>query len=282
VLVDHAEQPRADRDRTGGDSRSSPSPLGSVRRGSRWTATWSLWARRHAGDRAFPSERARAQPDVGSDAGWRRALRHGDPQSATTRNVITLSSSIVERALGRRCSRTGARDVRVDRRRPEVSAEDSVTRDAKRYQVRGGQTIGIAQWRSWARPCWSAGRSCRGDGARAERKELALYALMVTDVLAHGTEMLVAGDVAAVARAWRRADDAHIELPGVMTAERSGAEGDDRALTDAARAPTESDGASRQAVRAGIGPGIGREDVHRRRRGSRSGSSGLGQTFYRD
>ena len=58
------------------------------------------------------------------------------------------------------------------------------------------------------------------DALRREResKELALYALMVTDVLAHATEMLVAGDTAAVARSFGvDADDGTIELPGVMS-----------------------------------------------------------------
>ena len=54
--------------------------------------------------------------------------------------------------------------------------------------------------------------------AERESKELALYALMVTDVLEHGTEMLVAGDVAAVARSFGvQADDGTINLPGVMS-----------------------------------------------------------------
>ena len=51
------------------------------------------------------------------------------------------------------------------------------------------------------RACSSARTSCstRCAAARAT-SELALYALMVTDVLEHGTEMLVAGDTAAVER----------------------------------------------------------------------------------
>ena len=51
-----------------------------------------------------------------------------------------------------------------------------------------------------------------------EAKDLALYALMVTDVVAKGTEMLVAGDVGAVARSFGvEATDSTIELPGVMS-----------------------------------------------------------------
>ena len=58
---------------------------------------------------------------------------------------------------------------------------------------------------------------------RRERdaKELQLYALMVTDVLSKGTDMLVAGDTAAVARSFgTSAKDSMIELPGVMSSKK--------------------------------------------------------------
>jgi manganese-dependent inorganic pyrophosphatase len=101
----------------------------------------------------------------------------------------------------------------------DLTADEIVSQDAKRYQVRGDQEICIAQI------------EVVGDGLlerkdellqalRRERedKDLALYALMVTDVVAKGTEMLVAGDVAAVARSFGvEAADSTIELPGVMS-----------------------------------------------------------------
>jgi manganese-dependent inorganic pyrophosphatase len=47
---------------------------------------------------------------------------------------------------------------------------------------------------------------------------LALYALMITDVIAKATTMLVAGDVGTVARSFGvDASDSTIELPGVMS-----------------------------------------------------------------
>ena len=100
-----------------------------------------------------------------------------------------------------------------------ISAEEIITRDAKRYQVRGGQTICIAQVEVVGR-----GLLERKDellaALRRERKnkELALYALMVTDVLERGTEMLVAGDYPAVARSFGvEQHDSTIELPGIMS-----------------------------------------------------------------
>jgi manganese-dependent inorganic pyrophosphatase len=51
-----------------------------------------------------------------------------------------------------------------------------------------------------------------------EAKDLAMYALMVTDVVDKGTQMLIAGDVAAVARSFDvEPADSTIELPGVMS-----------------------------------------------------------------
>jgi len=53
---------------------------------------------------------------------------------------------------------------------------------------------------------------------RREDKDYLLYALMVTDILSKGTELLVAGDVAAVARTFDApSTDSTIELPGVMS-----------------------------------------------------------------
>jgi len=100
-----------------------------------------------------------------------------------------------------------------------VSAEDIIKRDAKRYQLQGDQTIAIAQIEVVGK-----GLLERKDellaAMRRERddKELHLYALMVTDVLSKGTDMLVAGDAAAVARSFgTTAHDHVIELPGVMS-----------------------------------------------------------------
>jgi manganese-dependent inorganic pyrophosphatase len=101
----------------------------------------------------------------------------------------------------------------------QVSAEAIVARDAKRYQVRGGQEICIAQVEVVGKSLLerkdellSAMRTVR-DG-----DDLHLYALMVTDVLSKGTDLLVSGDVAGVARAFGvTVQDSTIELPGVMS-----------------------------------------------------------------
>jgi manganese-dependent inorganic pyrophosphatase len=100
-----------------------------------------------------------------------------------------------------------------------VSAKTIISQDAKRYHIRGGQTICIAQIEVVGKALLERKDELL-QALRDERqnKELALYALMVTDVLEHGTEMLVAGDAYAVARSFGvEPNDSTIELPGVMS-----------------------------------------------------------------
>jgi manganese-dependent inorganic pyrophosphatase len=101
----------------------------------------------------------------------------------------------------------------------EVSADEIVVRDAKRYQVGGGSEICIAQIEVVGRGLLERKTELLDAMARErDNKGLQLYALMVTDVMEKGTELLVAGDTASVARAFGvSAQDSTIELPGVMS-----------------------------------------------------------------
>ncbi len=101
----------------------------------------------------------------------------------------------------------------------EVSADEIITRDAKAYELSGGQTICIAQIEVVGKGLLER-RAELLEALRSERerRDLQLYALMVTDVLSKGTDMLVAGDTVAVARSFEvEATDSTIELPGVMS-----------------------------------------------------------------
>ncbi|MFL5861402.1 MAG: putative manganese-dependent inorganic diphosphatase, partial [Solirubrobacteraceae bacterium] len=101
----------------------------------------------------------------------------------------------------------------------DLSAEDIISRDAKRYEVRGGHEICIAQVEVVGRALLERKEELL-EALRRERekRELAIYALMITDVIDKGTDMLVAGDVAAVARSFGTdQSDSTIELPGVMS-----------------------------------------------------------------
>jgi manganese-dependent inorganic pyrophosphatase len=101
----------------------------------------------------------------------------------------------------------------------EVPAQEIISRDAKEYQLASGQTICIAQVEVVGKSLLER-RSELLEALRGERenRNLALYALMITDVISKGTDMLVAGDVAGVARTFGVSpEDSTIELPGVMS-----------------------------------------------------------------
>ena len=100
-----------------------------------------------------------------------------------------------------------------------VPGEDIVGRDVKEYEVGPGQTISIAQVET-------VGDSLQErkdellDALRAQREREGhlLSALMVTDILAKGSDLLVAGDLAPVERAFdSEADEGVLDLPGVMS-----------------------------------------------------------------
>jgi manganese-dependent inorganic pyrophosphatase len=101
----------------------------------------------------------------------------------------------------------------------EVSSEEIISRDAKQYEISGGHTICIAQIEVVGKSLLERKSELLETMRRErERRGLHLYALMITDVLSKGTDMLVAGDVVSVARSFGAdAQDSAIELPGVMS-----------------------------------------------------------------
>ena len=94
-----------------------------------------------------------------------------------------------------------------------------VSRDAKQYQVSSGNTICIAQIEVVGNALLDRKDELLEAMRKArESRDLELYALMVTDVLTKGTELLVVGDTATVARSFGvEPQDSQIELPGVMS-----------------------------------------------------------------
>jgi manganese-dependent inorganic pyrophosphatase len=139
--------------------------------------------------------------------------------SATTTERDRAVVGYLERALAVDARELGREMFESTTDVSGVSAETIISQDAKRYEVRDGQTICIAQVEVVGRGLLERKDELL-EALRRERrnKELALYALMVTDVLEHGTEMLVAGDTAAVARSFGvEPHDGTIELPGVMS-----------------------------------------------------------------
>jgi manganese-dependent inorganic pyrophosphatase len=100
-----------------------------------------------------------------------------------------------------------------------VTADELVRRDAKNYQSGSGQPFTVAQVEVVGKSLMDRKDELL-DAMRREqvRKGVQLYALMITDVLDKGTELLIAGDTHAVGRAFGvEARDHVIDLPGVMS-----------------------------------------------------------------
>jgi manganese-dependent inorganic pyrophosphatase len=101
----------------------------------------------------------------------------------------------------------------------DVSAKEIITRDAKEYELLSGHRISIAQVEVVGKSILERKQELLDAlGQERENRRLHMYALMITDVLSKGTDLLVAGDVAAVSRTLgANVQDSLIELPGVMS-----------------------------------------------------------------
>jgi manganese-dependent inorganic pyrophosphatase len=101
----------------------------------------------------------------------------------------------------------------------QVPPDEIVSRDAKEYQLRNGNTICIAQIETVGKGLLERKDELLEAMRHVQsRNEYQFFALMVTDILSKGTDLLVAGDMAAVERTFDRpAEDSVIELPGVMS-----------------------------------------------------------------
>jgi manganese-dependent inorganic pyrophosphatase len=100
-----------------------------------------------------------------------------------------------------------------------IPAEEVITRDAKEYGTAGGHTICVAQIETVGKALLERQTELI-DAMEAARRASGsqYYALMVTDILSKGTDLLVAGDRAPVERAFgERMEDGRLELPGVMS-----------------------------------------------------------------
>ena len=139
--------------------------------------------------------------------------------SPTTTDRDHAVVEYLERVLALDAAKLGREMFEATADVSDLTADQIVSQDAKRYQVRGDQEICVAQIEVVG-PALDERREelLHALSAQREAKDLLLYALMVTDVVAKGTEMLIAGDVAAVARGFGvEPTDSTIELPGVMS-----------------------------------------------------------------
>ncbi len=139
--------------------------------------------------------------------------------SATTTERDQHVVDYLERVLAIDAAEFGRRMFEATSDVSEVSAEDIISRDAKQYHSSSGHQICIAQIEVVGKSLLERSQELIAAMRKArESRDLQLYALMVTDVLSKGTDLLVAGDVATVGRAFGVAPhDSTIELPGVMS-----------------------------------------------------------------
>jgi manganese-dependent inorganic pyrophosphatase len=139
--------------------------------------------------------------------------------SPTTTERDHAAVAYLERVLAIDATDFGRRMFESTSDVSEVDAIEIVQRDAKEYAVGDGQSLVIAQIETVG----DAVLERRGElleelAALRESRHLALYALMVTDIMAKGTKMLVAGDHASLERVFGRpVVDGTIDLPGVMS-----------------------------------------------------------------
>ena len=116
----------------------------------------------------------------------------------------------------------------------ELPAEEILSRDAKEYEAAGGQTICIAQVETVGRSLLERKDellAALGEGR--ERNGYSVFALMVTDILSKGTELIAAGDRGTLERAFDEPiSDGIVSLPGVMSRKKQVAP---KLLTAAAR-----------------------------------------------
>ena len=139
--------------------------------------------------------------------------------SATTTERDRAVVEYLERVLAVDASEIGREMFEATSDVSELSADQIVSRDAKQYQVSSGNTICIAQIEVVGDALLDRKDELLEAMRKArESRDLELYALMVTDVLTKGTELLVVGDTATVARSFGvEPHDSQIELPGVMS-----------------------------------------------------------------
>jgi manganese-dependent inorganic pyrophosphatase len=109
----------------------------------------------------------------------------------------------------------------------DVAAADLVTRDLKEYELDNGRTLSVAQIETVGRAVFD-----RSDELHAaaeehrERRDHVLFALMLTDILAQHTRLIVTGNESLAERAFDKpVADGAIELPGVMSRKKQVAPG---------------------------------------------------------
>jgi manganese-dependent inorganic pyrophosphatase len=139
--------------------------------------------------------------------------------SPTTTERDRVTATYLESLLGLDASEFGREMFERSSDVHDVAAADLVTRDLKEYELDGDRTLSVAQIESVGRAVFErADELLSAVEKHRERRDQVLFALMLTDILARDTLLLVAGADAIVERAFGKpVVDGRIELPGVMS-----------------------------------------------------------------
>ena len=139
--------------------------------------------------------------------------------SPTTTERDRAAAKFLEGALGLDAVELGREMFEKTSDVSQLSPEQIITRDLKEYDAGGGRTMSIAQIETVG-----SALAQREDEllealrSQREKRDYAVSALMVTDILAQATELLSAGDTGVVGRAFDvPASEGPINLPGVMS-----------------------------------------------------------------
>lgn len=137
--------------------------------------------------------------------------------TATDRDRLVVE--YLERAIGVDATEFGSEMFEAGSDVTDVSAADIVARDAKEYTVLDGETIAIAQIEVVGPGLLSRADELREALERARASDgHVLAALMITDIVDKGTDLLVAGDPSAVEQAFdAKLANGSLSLPGVMS-----------------------------------------------------------------
>src|SRR4051794_34068244 len=139
--------------------------------------------------------------------------------SPTTTERDRSVTTYLERVLGLDATEFGSAMFEETSDVSELRAEEIIARDAKEYAVANGQTICIAQVETVGRALLERTDDLlEALGAVREREGYSVFALMVTDILSKGTDLLASGDRATLERAFDEPlTDGVVSLPGIMS-----------------------------------------------------------------
>ena len=139
--------------------------------------------------------------------------------SPTTTRRDELAVEQLEKSLGVDAREFGMDMFQSTSDVSELPASAIIARDAKEYTTGSGSRVCIAQVETVGDALLNRKEELLAAlEQRARERSYGHYALMVTDIVSRGTELLVAGNIEQVERAFGvRAHDGTVPLPGVMS-----------------------------------------------------------------